>query len=611
MSKKDKRKGPAKTVKPFSPLGSPLGGMLDDHTGLLGDREGSLVHAGLGPMGLIKGLITKGEDKKDKLAMLAAMPESPADTSADIVKPSDAETQRVGALMNAFFGEFGTAMRSYAFAKHSDDLTPDIEKFMENPIPDTEPAELHKLGWDSFKQLMQELSMPVMHFQNARKKAGEDLESADIKSPEALRIRDKQILPVLRRYVDAHGLFDLNASEDERIEELKSSVPGYAIVIAAMMHDEATRGIHYALNKKVHGEKLTDQQADLLANNPDIVETAESMMAAAGMGYATAPCNQVYGASSRAATAWTDYMKEVRLAIAEQENASPFIAKTHMEAAMGHHKLALEEYRAIVEGLTPACELIQGMVDSSGGKVAIEVDILDKATALVRSVPALPDDQRIKFNFDRVKSAVERVHKQERSSFDTVSEYVLRAARVNQYAETTSADTAKLVEQIGVLKAALAENSEQGLLTTDPRFRDVFMGVRALAHRMEMMSMAAEQLHNDMGRITGKTNPEWQAKETESERAQFTPPANPSEKVKRVAEELQRVCNAQHEAATKCRSDLLATVESFGAPIDRFDILLDFFSRLKDNVGEQVRAMEERQAKWDIAHPGAGAAKAV
>jgi hypothetical protein len=611
MSKKDPRK---ETGNLLGKKGLPFdlkGGLLGDLGGIGEGLELGQVPTGPGRLGMIKSLMAKSEDKRGKLEMLAAMPESPENSMADIIKPSDAETQRVGELINAFFGEFGTAMRSYAFAKHGDDLTPDIEKFMENKNPDVETDELHKLGWESFKQLTQELSMPVMHLQNARKKAGEDLESADIKDAMALRIRDNQILPVLRRYVDAHGLFDLNASEDERIEDIKSQVPGYAIIVAAMMHDQETRGMHYALNKKVHGEKLDDKEIKLLADHADIVETAESMLASAGMGYATAPCNQVYGASARATTAWTEYMKEVRLANAEQENASPFIAKTHMEQAMKHHKAALEEFQAVVEGLTPVCDLINTLVDSSGTRVAIEDYTVDKVSSLVGGIPELPSEQRIKFDFERVKSAVERVHKQERGSFDTVGEYALRAARVNQYAETASADTKKLVEQVGVLKAAFKESADGKISITDMRYRDVFMGARALADRLEMMTMAAEQLHNDMGRITGKTNPEWKAKETEGERAQFTPPANPSEKIKRVAEELQRLSTAQHEVASKHRADLLAVLEGLGEGMDRFDIILDFFSRLKDRVGEQVQAMEERQAKWDVAHPGAGAAKAV
>lgn len=607
MSKKDEPKKPLKPIKPFPMFG---GGLLDGELDKFAGREGDLVSSGLGPMGLIKGLITKGEDKKSKLEMIAALPESPADEITTIAKPSDAETQRVGELINAFFGEYGTAMRSYAFAKHSENITPDIEAFMQNPSPDTEPAELHKLGWDSFKQLMQELSMPVMHFQKARKKAGEDLESPDIKSAEALRIRDKQILPVLRRYVDAHGLFDLNASEDERIADLKAQVPGYAAIVSAVMHDQETQGMHYALNKKVHGEKLDDKQIKLLADHPDVVSAAESMLAAAGMGYATAPCNQVYGASTRATAAWTDYMKEVRLGIAANENASPFIAKTHMEEAMKHHKAVLEEFKAVVEGLTPVCDLVHSLIDSNG-TTTVDDATLDKAKALVHALPELPNDQRIKFNFERVKSAVERVQKQERSSFDTISDYVLRAGRVNQYAEITGADVKKLLGQIDTLKAAIKESGDGTISITDARFRDVFMGARGLTDRLEMMTMAAEQLHNDMSRITGKSNPEWKAKETEGEREQFTPPATPSEKVKRVAEELQRLAVSQHEVASQHRKELLAVVETIGARMDRFDIIHDFFSRLKDRVGEQVQAMEERQAKWDIAHPGTGAAKAV
>ncbi len=590
--------------QPKKPIISALSGITPPDDFL---SEHALV--GVKPTGfqMLKAIIGQGGNK---LSALASLPEAPSEAANEALTPSAKEAERVGELMNAFFGEFGTASRSYAFARHSDNMTPDIEAFMQNPNPDVEPAELRKIGWESFRQLMTDLSTPVMQMQAARRATPvDDLESADIKSETARRIRDTKILPLLKRYNDAHGLFDLGASDSSRLEDTKAQIPGFAMVVEAMMHDVKSSGLHYALNKKTNGEKLTEKDIKLLTDNADIVETAESMLASAGMGWATKPCNQIYSAAGRASEHWTNYMKEEQQGRFAERDGSPFIAKTHFEAAMGHHAQTLKEYKAIHAGLTPICELVSSMIDSNG-KTTLTNEALDKTSALVGTMPDIATEQRIVFNVSRIRNAVERVLKREHSAIPAIESYVIRNQHVGAFAETTRPLTQKIVKQIGELKEAI-KGTNGSMAISDPKFRDVYMGVRGMTDRLEMMVMAAEQLHTDMGKITGKQNPEWAAKETEGEKKQFEVPANPSELVKRVAEEIQRNCLVQHEVAVKRRAELLEMVQEIGGSVDRFDVIHDFYARMQKQVGEQIADMQVRQDKWDAAHPAAGASKAV
>jgi hypothetical protein len=230
--------------------------------------------------------------------------------------------------------------------------------------------------------------------------------------------------------------------------------------------------------------------------------------------------------------------------------------------------------------------------------------------AAAHRLPEIGQTDKIKYNVNRVANAIEAVFNTRRPEYNTALEYARRAAVVNQYAEKSKKDTERLVEQVAVLKEAI-KSEGNSMPIRDQRFRDVYMGMRALSDRIEMMQISAEQLYVDMGRLTGKQNATWLSHETQAERDQFTPPKNPSEKLKKVAEEIQRNCLAQHEAAVQCRGELLELGKEMGGSVDRFDVIHDFFSRLRDTIGQQISSMESRQQLWDNAHSGAGAAKAV
>jgi len=501
-------------------------------------------------------------------------------------------------------------VRSFAFAKHSDHMTPDIEAFMQNPNPDTETAELQLIGWPSIEQLMRELSMPVYHYNNARKNAGLSTEeNVHEQSPESASIRDKQIIPALRRYEDAHGLFDLGATEDERRQAIIEQVPGYAMVVQAMMHDDAARGLYPAMKKKANGEPLDAKDKAIMEKHPELVDAIEGMLSAAGNGYATAPCNQIYRAANLASDKWSKFIKEENQARMSLDNGSAFSAKANYEVAMESHREALKAYKHMYDGLAPVCEMIDGMIDSPG-----RAQISDKqfavAKQLVEKLPDLGNDDKVRYNVSRIATAVERALTAKPGYKETLIEYATRSARINQYAETSRADSERLLKQIDELQATM-EKSGGDIAIRDPKFRDVFMGMRALSDRLEMMAMSAEQLYVDMGKITGKQNAEWLARETEGERNMFKPPVNPDPKLVKVAEELQRNAQLQHSLANGHREAMLQLTKEIGDQVDRFDVIHDFFDRLRNKIGDQISTMEARQAKWDNAYPGTGAAKAV
>jgi hypothetical protein len=261
------------------------------------------------------------------------------------------------------------------------------------------------------------------------------------------------------------------------------------------------------------------------------------------------------------------------------------------------------------DGLAPVCELIDGMIDSPG-RATITGAQFAVAKQLVEKLPDLGNDDKVRYNVTRIATAVERALNAKPGYKDTLIEYATRSARINQYAETSRADSERLLKQIDELQATM-EQSGGNIAIRDPKFRDVFMGMRALSDRLEMMAISAEQLYVDMGKITGKQNAEWLARETESERNMFKPPVNPDPKLVKVAEELQRNAQLQHSLATTHRDAMLKLNKEIGDQVDRFDVIHDFFDRLRNKIGDQIATMEARQSKWDNAYPGAGAAKAV
>jgi hypothetical protein len=528
--------------------------------------------------------------------------------------PAKEETERVGALLNAFFGEYNPAVRSYAYAKHGMNSTGDalkeLEAFLENTNPDLGAAELQRLGWKSFEKLTTDLSIPVHLMEKAREAAGvADNHDAYIQTPESIAIRDKKVVPILRAYEDAHALFDIGMTEQERQQNVIDQVPGYALVTKAMMHDDNTRGLRAAIKKKVFDEPLSDTEKHLLEEYQTVVEAVEGMLTASGLGYATAPCSQVHRASSHASAEWKAYMRETNEAVQESQKQNHYVANTHFKEAMQHHEKALRAYKAMHEGLIPVCELVESQVEVSG-EATVDPARLDKAKQLITTIPWLGENDKIVHNLKRFTNTVKTMFKPQNSTAaerNAVTDYFERSMGINLYAQTSAAGVETLTGQIEALQENMPSIDGGKMSFSDNQFRDVYMGLRALNDRLEMMQTAAEQLYVDMGRITGVQNKEWLAAEEAAGPGgiSFVPPENPTPKLVKAAQEIQRICLSQQGVAAQCREQLSQTIDAIGGTVDRFDIAHDFFSRLKTLVGEQVESMQARQDAWDKSQPAA------
>ncbi len=525
--------------------------------------------------------------------------------------PTEEELTAYRQLCGLFFGELGSGLRRYASAKLA--LRQDVSRnapealqaFIDNTSEDIDNKETRAVGWEPVKAMVMQLSSAMFGIKHTASKSlmvprGGDVAVARARREDALAYtkQEKIIAPLVKFYRE-HGLCAPDATDENLTDYVKEVLPFWEkLVETTMQNGPAGHQLMAAMDRKINGKPLTVHDDKTLQNNHELVEEWCGILGDAGLGFATAPCNQVYRNMHDTVSCWDKYIRtelQSRIAFLSHES---FKAQELRREAIGYHTEVLEQMHSLSQAINPVCETLGSMIDYNA-TIVISSDDTAKVKSTVARMGQINMNARLEYDAKRLQDSLNAVLKHAPNEVKLAEKYCERVAIISTVGPTLQQESGALFEQLDKLNQRM-ENGIIDISSGDEDFRKVSFGIRSMRHRLEMMQMMTEGLYADMTKVSGKDEKGWGSQWSADD---FTPPENPSNALKDLAGRIQHYCVKVQAEATKRLNEMDALTKTFTSS-DSFDQLLDVFQRVKSETDMLSASLQNREDHWKRTNTG-------